>query len=310
MVCVVSMVYISVYSGFYGDIAMTSSCDRRHIFKAKAFTLLELVVVMAVIGLLLALAIPVLNKAAGVSRLTVCMNNMRQLSMAIHTYSAMNDGFLPPSARNNNWQLRYPGNSDPALGGPPWYERLKDSNLLDYEATDAGLLHCPSDERDKPFASYSANRHVMGFSDPRNQQERSKWPVRKMSKLKGNLSNLILLGERGPLENAEWAKVGRPWSMSGTSVTRFGGYASRSEVGFYLGRHGVAELTNTGDRAQIINTEIPFAMVDGHVEKFSGDIDCDIIKSHHAVAMETGYELDRAFISASPSPSWPKLMNK
>ena len=277
--------------------------------RSKGFTLLELMVVMVIIGLLLAILFPALNKVTAVSRFTVCKSNLRQLSMSIHTYSAVNDGYLPPSARNNNWQLRYPGNTDPELGGPPWYERLKDSRLLDYAKTDAGLLHCPSDGRDKAFASYAANRYVMGFSDPRDEQERSKWPVRKMSKLKGSLSNLILLGERGPLENADWAKVGGPWSMSGTSVTRFGGYASRSEIGFYLGRHGVAELNNSGDRARIINTEIPFAMVDGHVEKFSGDIDCNIVKSQHSVAMETGYELDRAFISASPGPSWPNLMD-
>ena len=282
---------------------MISTCDCRE----KAFTLLEILVVIAVIGLLIAIAIPALQKAVGISRQTVCMNNLRQLSMSIHTYSAMNDGYLPPSARNNNLQMRYPGNTDPALGGPPWYERLKESGLIAYEPEHAGILHCPSDRRSVPFVSYGANRHMMGFSDPRNETEKRNWPLRKMSSLKGNTANLILLGERGPLEDADWTKVEGPWSMSGTSVSHFGGYMSKSEAGFYLGRHGDARLTKKGSGTYISNARVPFVMVDGHVESFSGEIKCDILRED--IQMH-GFDLDRAFIADSPGRSWPKLTDK
>lgn len=282
--------------------------NRKPTRKAMAFTLIEMLVVISVISVVMAISIPALKKAIGISRLTVCLSNMRQMSMSVLTYSAMNDGAMPPSARNDNWQLRYPNNTDPSLGGPPWYERLRNSDLLYYQKDDAGILHCPSDKRDKGYASYSANRNVMGFSGPRDDREKKTWPVRKMSNLRGHLGNLILLGERGAVEMADWAKVDGSWSMGGTSVNRFGGCANRSEVGFYLGRHGSATLSGSGDNGKIINAKVPFAMVDGHVESFSGNIDCYITENVYKDG--SGFLLDRALVPDSPGSLWPKLSDR
>ena len=59
--------------------------------KRNAFTLIELLVVIAVISLLMALLIPVLRSARERAQRTVCMSNIRQLTLAWLTYAADND---------------------------------------------------------------------------------------------------------------------------------------------------------------------------------------------------------------------------
>lgn len=53
----------------------------------KAFTLVELLVVVAIIALLLAILLPALGKARNLARLTVCGSNQRQVAMATFTYT-------------------------------------------------------------------------------------------------------------------------------------------------------------------------------------------------------------------------------
>ena len=61
----------------------------------KAFTLLELLVVVAVIALLLAILLPALSAANEAGRATVCATNMNQLFHGSFVYSEENDERLP-----------------------------------------------------------------------------------------------------------------------------------------------------------------------------------------------------------------------
>ncbi len=53
---------------------------------AKAFTLTELLVVIAVIAILAALLFPAISAAKAKTQRTVCMNNLRQINLGIHMY--------------------------------------------------------------------------------------------------------------------------------------------------------------------------------------------------------------------------------
>ena len=61
----------------------------------KAFTLLELLVVIVTIGIIAAILLPVLGKARENARRAFCANNLRQIGMAVMMYIDDHDGYTP-----------------------------------------------------------------------------------------------------------------------------------------------------------------------------------------------------------------------
>ena len=61
----------------------------------KRFTLVELIVVIAVIGILISIIMPSLRKAREKTRSAVCMNNLKQFEFAYSIYTSEWGGFAP-----------------------------------------------------------------------------------------------------------------------------------------------------------------------------------------------------------------------
>jgi len=59
------------------------------------FTLIELMVVMAILGLLIAILLPSLGRVRKQSKRTACMSNLRQIATAIQTYRNQNRDHYP-----------------------------------------------------------------------------------------------------------------------------------------------------------------------------------------------------------------------
>ena len=71
---------------------------------ARAFTLTDLLVVIATLAILAAVMLPALAKSGDGGSRTVCLNNLRQLGTALNMYVAEHQDYLPwPNWGNNNY---------------------------------------------------------------------------------------------------------------------------------------------------------------------------------------------------------------
>ncbi len=72
--------------------------------RGRGFTLIELLVVIAIIAVLIALLLPAVQSAREAARRIQCVNNLKQIGLAVHNYHDANNSFPPGQLLYVNWQ--------------------------------------------------------------------------------------------------------------------------------------------------------------------------------------------------------------
>ena len=147
--------------------------------KIRGFTLVELLVVIAVIAILMAILMPSLKLAKDQAYAAVCVSNLRTLSLGWFMYADDNDGILVEGhiPRHNNpphiWWVLAPQdeNGTYTSDSPPgiFEDKLRGirrGKLFPY-VKDVDVYHCPNDRRKRDatqlaFRSYSITGGMNG----------------------------------------------------------------------------------------------------------------------------------------------------
>lgn len=103
----------------------------------RGFTLMELLVVVAIIALLLAIGMPVYRKVKETACSVICRSNLRQIGLALEMYQDDNDCFGPFLGEN------------PPLDANGYLAETPEEMVGPYIGGDWEIWHCPADKKNE-----------------------------------------------------------------------------------------------------------------------------------------------------------------
>jgi prepilin-type N-terminal cleavage/methylation domain-containing protein/prepilin-type processing-associated H-X9-DG protein len=187
---------------------------------ARAFTLVELLVVIGIIAVLIAVLMPVLSRAREAAIRTQCLSNNRQLTTAWIMYANDNKQWLvnPDTVNDITW----------VGGGNDTEQTIRNGALFKY-CPDVRIYLCPLDKHDR-LRSYAINDYLNGY-----------WPsyphVKKLGQIRNTTEVFVFIeewDERGynvgsfavePYPNYTWVDMPAPWHQGGTTLSFVDGHS-------------------------------------------------------------------------------------
>ncbi|RYZ86623.1 MAG: prepilin-type N-terminal cleavage/methylation domain-containing protein [Proteobacteria bacterium] len=131
----------------------------------SGFTLIEILLALAIVALLVALLFTVFSSTRNKSRMTSCASNLHQIHLALAQYSSDSSGLLPPYPS----QLTAAGTSPPASSACLEQSSELVSSLLSYTRSNS-IWRCPSDNSSTSPRTSSCSNTLVNNSTSYNYQ--------------------------------------------------------------------------------------------------------------------------------------------
>jgi prepilin-type N-terminal cleavage/methylation domain-containing protein/prepilin-type processing-associated H-X9-DG protein len=141
--------------------------------RRRAFTLIELLVVIAIIAVLIALLLPAVQAAREAARRAQCVNNLKQLGIALHNYHDVNGSF--PIGLSLNVATGSSTNISQQTRLLPFMEQAVIANAINFNLTSTNAVNstalvtgvntflCPSDDRNMLPAGWAGINYRVNY---------------------------------------------------------------------------------------------------------------------------------------------------
>ncbi len=181
---------------------------QQHKRRSRAFTLVELLVVVAIIAVLVAILVPVIGGSLNLARSTVCQTNLKEIGMGLLGYQRAHGDLVVPSYTMTGTD----GGVDNPLDG--WGPLLDRDRLVTTSRTSGGnVFYCPS------TVDVEGMKSGQTGTDPNNSKGWMEWPNVRAASGTGNVATTIPdRGFNNIFKVAYWINADNPIGAS-TSVT-------------------------------------------------------------------------------------------
>ncbi len=269
---------------------MTIHSSRLNARSTAGFTLVELLIVIAIIAVLAGLLLPAVQAARESARSMQCKNSMKQLSLAVINYESAH-GAIPPAT--NYSEAQFHGFAQWAWGAAvlPHIEQTALFNAIDFDlapslppnrallTTELSVFRCPSEvgprlskirdpselrELQLTVENYGYNRDLDLLVSDRMQT--------RFRDVVDGLSNTVLLGEvTYGVSHSEMAGFGKMFTASGALCTAIG---FKGWGDLYFASHIVEtrEISKPAERTGLLMASSSYHPGGVHCALFDGSV--------------------------------------